>query len=61
VLETRRPASIHVCALLNKPSRRRTQVPLHFLGFEIPDLFVVGYGLDHNERHRNLPYLGVIE
>jgi hypoxanthine phosphoribosyltransferase len=56
-----RPASIHVCALLNKPSRRRTQVPLHFVGFEIPDLFVVGYGLDHDQRYRNLPYLGVIE
>jgi hypoxanthine phosphoribosyltransferase len=61
VLESRRPASLHVCALLNKPSRRRTQVALHFFGFEIPDLFVVGYGLDHDQRHRNLPYLGVIE
>ncbi len=61
LLETRRPASLHVCALLNKPSRRRTQVPLHFYGFEIPDLFVVGYGLDHDQRHRNLPYLGIIE
>ncbi len=61
LLETRRPASLHVCALLNKPSRRRTQVPLHFYGFEISDLFVVGYGLDHDQRYRNLPYLGVIE
>jgi hypoxanthine phosphoribosyltransferase len=61
VLETRRPASLHTCALLNKPSRRRTQVPLNFAGFEIADLFVVGYGLDHDQRHRNLPYLGTIE
>jgi hypoxanthine phosphoribosyltransferase len=61
MLETRRPASIHVCALLNKPSRRRTPIPLHFFGFEIPDVFVVGYGLDHDQRYRNLPYLGVIE
>jgi hypoxanthine phosphoribosyltransferase len=61
LLETRCPASVHVCAFLNKPSRRRTQVPLHFVGFEIPDLFVVGYGLDHDQRYRNLPYLGVIE
>jgi hypoxanthine phosphoribosyltransferase len=61
LLETRRPASVHVCAFLNKPSRRRTQVPLHFVGFEIPDLFVVGYGLDHDQHYRNLPYLGVIE
>jgi hypoxanthine phosphoribosyltransferase len=61
LLDTRRPASVHVCAFLNKPSRRRTQVPVHFAGFEIPDLFVVGYGLDHDQRYRNLPYLGVIE
>jgi hypoxanthine phosphoribosyltransferase len=61
VLETRHPASLHTCALLNKPSRRRTQVPLHFAGFDIPDRFVVGYGLDHDQRHRNLPYIGVIE
>jgi hypoxanthine phosphoribosyltransferase len=61
LLHTRRPASLYVCALLNKPSRRRTQVPLHFQGFEIPDIFVVGYGLDHDQRYRNLPFLGVIE
>lgn len=61
LLEHHRPASVHVCALLNKPSRRRTQVPLHFVGFEIPDAFVVGYGLDYDQRYRNLPYIGVIE
>ncbi len=60
LLQTRRPASLHVCALLNKPSRRCTEVPVDFVGFEIPDVFVVGYGLDHDQRYRNLPYLGVI-
>jgi hypoxanthine phosphoribosyltransferase len=61
LLETRRPASVHVCALLNKPSRRRCEVTVDFVGFEIPNRFVVGYGLDHDQRHRNLPYVGVIE
>ncbi len=61
LLATRRPASVHVCTLLNKPSRRRTQVPVDFVGFEVPDRFVVGYGLDYDQRYRNLPYVGVIE
>jgi hypoxanthine phosphoribosyltransferase len=61
LLATRHPASIHVCAMLNKPSRRRTEVPVDFVGFEIPEHFVVGYGLDHDQRYRNLPYIGVIE
>jgi hypoxanthine phosphoribosyltransferase len=61
VLATRRPASVHVCALLDKPSRRRSEVPVDFVGFEIPDRFVVGYGLDHDQRYRNLPYVGVLE
>jgi len=61
LLATRRPASVHVCALLNKPSRRRCEVAVDFVGFEIPNRFVVGYGLDHDQRHRNLPYVGVIE
>jgi hypoxanthine phosphoribosyltransferase len=61
LLATRRPASVHVCALLNKPSRRRTDVAVDFVGFEIPDRFVVGYGLDHDQRYRNLPYVGVID
>jgi hypoxanthine phosphoribosyltransferase len=60
-LKTRHPASVRVCALLNKPSRRRVDTPLDFFGFEIPDLFVVGYGLDYDQRYRNLPYIGVIE
>jgi hypoxanthine phosphoribosyltransferase len=61
VLKARQPASVQVCALLNKPSRRRVEVPLDFYGFEIPDLFVVGYGLDYDQRYRNLPYIGVIQ
>jgi hypoxanthine phosphoribosyltransferase len=59
-LKARAPASVHACALLNKPSRRRVQVPLDFYGFEIPDVFVVGYGLDFDQRYRNLPYVGVL-
>jgi hypoxanthine phosphoribosyltransferase len=60
LLATRQPASLHTCALLNKPSRRRIDVAVDFIGFEVPDLFVVGYGLDLDQRHRNLPYVGVI-
>jgi hypoxanthine phosphoribosyltransferase len=61
LLAARHPATLHTCALLNKPSRRRTDVAVDFVGFEIPDRFVVGYGLDHDQRYRNLPYVGVIE
>jgi hypoxanthine phosphoribosyltransferase len=60
-LETRRPASLNVCALLNKPSRRLVNVPLAYVGFEVPDKFVIGYGLDFDERYRNLPYVGVLK
>jgi hypoxanthine phosphoribosyltransferase len=60
LLATRQPASLHTCALLNKPSRRRIDVAVDFIGFEVPDLFAVGYGLDLDQRHRNLPYVGVI-
>jgi hypoxanthine phosphoribosyltransferase len=60
-LQTRRPASIKVCALLSKPSRREVQVDLDYLGFEIPDEFVVGYGLDYAEGYRNLPFIGVLK
>jgi hypoxanthine phosphoribosyltransferase len=60
-LATRQPASLHVCALLNKTSRRQTKVSADFVGFEIPDRFVVGYGLDHDQRYRNLPYVGTVE
>jgi hypoxanthine phosphoribosyltransferase len=60
-LQTRRPADIKVCALLSKPSRREIQVELNYLGFEIPDKFVVGYGLDYAEAYRNLPFIGVLK
>ena len=61
LLATRQPASLHTCALLSKPSRRRVDVPVDFVGFEVPDHFVVGYGLDFDQRYRNLPYIGIIE
>jgi hypoxanthine phosphoribosyltransferase len=61
LLEARRPASIHVCTLLSKPARRRVEVPVDFVGFEIPDEFVAGYGLDAAQKHRNLPYIAVFE
>jgi hypoxanthine phosphoribosyltransferase len=61
LLATRGPASLHTCALLNKPSRRRANVSVDFVGFEIPDRFVVGYGLDFDQRYRNLPYIGTME
>ena len=60
-LKTRGPMSLEVCTLLDKPSRRRTQVPIKYAGFTIPDKFVVGYGLDYNGIYRNLPYVGVLK
>jgi hypoxanthine phosphoribosyltransferase len=59
-LEARRPASLEVCALLTKPERRLNEVPCRYVGFEIPNRFVIGYGLDFAERYRNLPYIGVL-
>ena len=59
-LESREPASLEVCALLTKPSRREIDIPVRYVGFEIPNKFVVGYGLDFAERYRNLPYVGVL-
>ena len=59
-LEAREPASLEVCALLTKPVRREIEVPVRYVGFEIPNRFVVGYGLDFAERYRNLPYVGVL-
>jgi hypoxanthine phosphoribosyltransferase len=59
-LESREPASLEVCALLTKPSRREIDVPVRWIGFEIPNKFVIGYGLDFAERYRNLPYVGVL-
>jgi hypoxanthine phosphoribosyltransferase len=60
-LATRHPASVKVCALLEKPSRAKVQVALDYKGFSIPDEFVVGYGLDWDGRLRNLPYIGVVK
>jgi hypoxanthine phosphoribosyltransferase len=59
-LAAREPASIEVCALLTKPERRESDVQCRYVGFEIPNRFVVGYGLDFAERYRNLPYVGVL-
>ena len=56
-LQAEHPASLEVCALLDKKSRRRIEAPLKYVGFEIPDEFVVGYGLDYNQQYRNLPYV----
>ncbi len=60
-LRTRDPASIKVCTLLNKPARRVLDIPIDYVGFEIPDRFVIGYGLDYGEIYRNLPFVGVLK
>jgi hypoxanthine phosphoribosyltransferase len=60
-LEAREPASLEICALLTKPDRREADVPVRYVGFEIPNRFVIGYGLDYAERYRNLPYVGVLD
>src|SRR2546430_15925804 len=59
-LDSREPASLEVCALMTKPDRREIDVPVRYVGFEIPNRFVVGYGLDFGERYRNLPYVAVL-
>jgi hypoxanthine phosphoribosyltransferase len=59
-LESREPASLEICALLTKPARREIDVTVRWIGFEIPNRFVIGYGLDFAERYRNLPYVGVL-
>ena len=59
-LATRRPASVKLCTLLHKPSRARTRIPIDYLGFQIEDRFVVGYGLDHEDKYRNVPFIGVL-
>lgn len=61
VLLERDPASVKICALLSKPSRREMDVEVEYIGKDIPDEFVVGYGLDFNERYRNLPYIGILK
>jgi len=60
-LRSRGPASIEVCALFDKPGRRLIGLPIAYRGFKIPDKFIVGYGLDHREHHRNLPYVGLLK
>jgi len=61
VLRTRNPASLRSCVLLSKPDRRQVDVPMDYVGFEIPDVWVVGYGLDYAESHRTLPYIGALK
>jgi hypoxanthine phosphoribosyltransferase len=60
-LSRRNPASLRICSLLNKPERRIAAVSVEYLGFDIPNEFVVGYGLDYGEHYRNLPYIGVLK
>ncbi len=60
-LQARGPASLEVCALFNKPVHRLIDIPLKYRGFDLPDRFIVGYGLDHRERYRNLPYVGLLK
>ena len=61
ILQQRKPSSMRLCTLLDKPDRRVVEVPVDYTCFEIPDEFVVGYGLDYAQRYRNLPYIGVVE
>jgi hypoxanthine phosphoribosyltransferase len=60
-LQAREPRSLEVCALLTKPERRKVELPIKYVGFEIPNRFAIGYGLDYGERFRNLPYVAVLE
>ena len=60
-LQARNPASLEVCALLTKPERRRVDLPIKYVGFEIPNRFAIGYGLDHAEKHRNLPFVAALQ
>ena len=61
LLKTRHPASVRICTLLNKPERREKDIQPDYVGFTIPDAFVVGYGLDYAEKYRNLPYVGILK
>ena len=60
-LRARQPASLEVCVLFNKSTHRLMSLPVRYKGFDLPDYFVVGYGLDHRERYRNLPYVGILK
>jgi hypoxanthine phosphoribosyltransferase len=59
-LEARNPRSLEVCSLLTKPERRRVEDPIRYVGFEIPNRFAIGYGLDHKQRFRNLPFVAAL-
>ena len=61
VLKMRNPNSVRICTILSKPSRRMADIEPDYCGFEVPDEFVVGYGLDYDEKYRNLPYVGVLK
>ena len=61
MLENRGPASIRIVTLLDKPARRKADLKADYVGFEVPDDFVIGYGLDYDEKYRNLPYIGVLK
>lgn len=61
MLKMRNPNSVKICAILDKPSRRKADIKADYTGFEIPDAFVVGYGLDYDEKYRNLPYVGILK
>ena len=61
MLLARNPASLKICALLDKPERREVEIETEYIGFEVPDQFIVGYGLDYAQKYRNLPYIGVLE
>jgi hypoxanthine phosphoribosyltransferase len=60
-LRTRGPASVKVCTLLDKPARRELEIAIDYVGFTIPDRFVIGYGLDYGEIYRNLPFVGILK
>lgn len=60
-LRSRRPASLKLCTLLSKPARRKIEVAVDYMGYETPDYFLVGYGLDYAEKYRNLPYIGILK
>jgi hypoxanthine phosphoribosyltransferase len=61
ILDERQPTSLRICTLLNKPDRREVDIKVDYLGFDIPNEFVVGYGLDFDELYRNLPYIGILK
>ena len=61
MLKMRNPESVRICAILDKPSRRKADIQPDYKGFEVPDEFVVGYGLDYDEKYRNLPFVGVLK